>query len=594
MVLTASMYDDGGSFDSIRGEEESEQRPSRSTSASGNGGVVQPPSYPPPIQASATMVPASSSATFQRPPVRIVETSTSDWRMMMIVDQDIVDDGVTRNDDQHGAIIEEEDYELVQGGTLILDGETSTSPGNENNSDASLTIPDSDNMPSDPGTIDGAAAAATRETSNDRNNSNWEHLESDDEEDHEEHSQRRRLIRNLRQGRNLYNQTVRPWVARLFPNMQEDPENANEGAYYDLQWGEFSSFTAATPKFMRSTGFGLLMVACFLLLLPAYSYHSLIRSARNHEERWKFLQEENARLQQREEKLRIEMQLLQEEAAAAMAKATSLSREHEKWKLLHGATGNGGNNKDFYFPDEAEECNEDSFTVLDNCWVKAKANVQLGDCGDGTKDFFKNLWDNIWSSDLWGGDTFADYADWEYYAYGADVDDTPHSAMEPYSPCDENGETCQEAEMDPLGAVFSAISSAGHSFSDKLSQLMHEEAANTRKSAAELEDAIHKGFNQASVAISQAMAATKKDIQALSQEVLTTLNAAVPRMQQQEDTPPPQDREKPQTVTRKGLFDAANALNSLSKTWNEAVASMTSTVVEEEPEPEPEKKGWWW
>jgi hypothetical protein len=123
---------------------------------------------------------------------------------------------------------------------------------------------------------------------------------------------------------------------------------------------------------------------------------------------------------------------------------------------------------------------------------------------------------------------------------------------------------------------------------------MHEEAANTRKSAAELEDAIHKGFNQASVAISQAMAATKKDIQALSQEVLTTLNAAVPRMQQQEDTPPPQDREKPQTVTRKGLFDAANALNSLSKTWNEAVASMTFTVVEEEPEPEPEKKGWWW
>jgi hypothetical protein len=71
-------------------------------------------------------------------------------------------------------------------------------------------------------------------------------------------------------------------------------------------------------------------------------------------------------------------------------------------------------------------------------------------------------------------------------------------------------------------------------------------------------------------------------MQALSQEALATLSAAVVHQtklneEANQDQPGGEKKQtKPQTVSRKGLFDAASALSSLTKTWHEAVASMTA------------------
>ncbi|KAL3912909.1 MAG: hypothetical protein SGILL_006702, partial [Bacillariaceae sp.] len=430
MVLTASMYEDQDSFASSGGNVVN-------VSSNGRGGVelgeelnhddnaaavvVQPPPYPPPPVANSN----NSFPPPPPPPVRIVETSMADWRMM-VVDVD------NNNARQGGTIIEEDDYELVQGGTLILDGDESNTHHNIPDSDASLTIPDSDALPSDPGTIDGSNSGRNESGSNNTSrDGNWEHLDSDDDDEDgtagagdSQHNRRLRFQRNLRKGKRWYNQHVRPFAAKLFPRKEGEAEDVSDSL-------TFSAFTAATaPKFMKSTGFTLLMVALFLLLLPAYSYFHLARSARLAEERWQQLQMENGRLQQQEELLKQELETLQEEAALAMAKATSLHREHEKWKLLHGTT----DNKDFYFAGEGnEDCDKDSFSILDNCWVKAKARVDLGDCGDASKDFFKNMWDNLWSSELWGGgDAFAEYSDWDYYAFASGKDHEDDSAMTPF------------------------------------------------------------------------------------------------------------------------------------------------------------------
>jgi hypothetical protein len=136
-------------------------------------------------------------------------------------------------------------------------------------------------------------------------------------------------------------------------------------------------------------------------------------------------------------------------------------------------------------------------------------------------------------------------------------------------------------EHDPLGNLMSALQAAGQSFSSKIASLMSDEVTKTRKTASDLEEAIQQGYMQASAALSQAMEVTKKDMQALSQEALATLSAAVVHQTKhyednQEQPDGDNKQTKPQTVSRKGLFDAASALSSLTKTWHEAVASMTA------------------
>jgi hypothetical protein len=554
---------------------------------------VAPPPFPPPVA-------SSSSSSFPPPPVRIIETSTADWRMMVVDENNNTrqpndDDDLIQQDQD-----DDDDYELVQGGFLILDGVSSTGGDEDRHGgdpDASLSVPDSDNIPSDPGTIHGAAGLGEHGGIA-RTNGNWEHLISDDEDEEEEDGGNG--ARGRRRRAQLTLSDVYPFVCRFVRSAGDAVTAAWEAATSANEDASNSGSTTATsfPQFLRSVGFPLLVVAIAVLAIPGFSYYHMAVTARNHEARWIELQKENARLQLQEETLRKEMEALQEEAAVAMAKATSIRREHEKWKLLNAATsgsgGGGGDDDDkgFYFFDN-EDCDKDSFTVLDNCWIKAKANVRLGDCGDGTKHFFKNLWNSFWNlPEYWGSELYSDYGF---------EDPSGYYAMEPYSasPCSpsDSEEDCRDKERerdeyyiedDPIVTVFSAVQTFGQSLSEKISQLMRDEVATTRKAASELEDAIQKGFSQASAAISDAMAATKKDMQALSHEVLTTLNAAVPKEKDALETtedPETGDQKrasKPQTVTRKGLFDAASALSSLSKTWNEAVASMTASSTDED------------
>ncbi|KAG7359085.1 hypothetical protein IV203_015674 [Nitzschia inconspicua] len=592
-MLNASMYEENGSFatggssnNNVNSNKEQMIMMDSSTSfgrgtddAGASDDVVDPPPYPPPDESSFL------SSSFPPPPVRVIETSTADWGMMVV---DESSNNNSNSDLAHDAADEDDDdYELVQGGVLILDGVSSTG-GEENHGDdpdaASLSVPDSDNIPSDPGTIHGAGGVGGEPGGIARSNRNWEHLISDDEEDGDDDDEEEATAsRGRRRRAQLTLKDIYPRVCHLVRSARDAITTAFDGTTNDdASSSEATTVVSSFPQFLRSAGIPLLVVAMAVLSVPGYSYYRMAVMARKHEARWIELQEENARLQLQEERLRQEMESLQEEAAMAMAKATSLHREHEKWKLLNSV--NGGADKDFYFLDN-DDCDKDSFTVLDNCWIKAKANVRLGDCGDDTKDFFKDLWNSFWKLPFsWGSELYGDY--------GYD-DPSGYYTMEPYSSsaCSPSSieEECRQseqesdeydyrnAEEDPLGTVFAAVQSFGQSLSEKMSQLMRDEVATTRKAATELEDAIQKRFYQASTAISDAMAATKKDMQALSQEVLTTLNAAVPN-----NNSPKTDEQasssKPQAVTRKGLFDAASALTSLSKTWNEAVASISTVA----------------
>merc|ERR1712124_200998 len=57
-----------------------------------------------------------------------------------------------------------------------------------------------------------------------------------------------------------------------------------------------------------------------------------------------------------------------------------------------------------------------TFTIADNCWIKAKADINLGSCGGETKRYFSDIWNGLWE-------------DWDYYFDEPSLSDF----IEPYS-----------------------------------------------------------------------------------------------------------------------------------------------------------------
>jgi cell division protein FtsB len=555
--------------------------------------LVAPPPYPPPT---------AGSGSFPPPPVSIVETSTADWGMM-VVDrtsngQDYANTNNHVEDDDDD---EEDDYELVQGGALILDGVSSTNgEDHEEDPDASLSVPDSDNIPSDPGTIHGAPGGGGESANHSRATGNWEHLISDDEEGEDEDDEERHG--NATRGRRYRGRMTLKAIFSRFYHFVICAGQSIIAPFEGAATTEDASSTASTmeatsfPQFVRTNGFSLLLVTMAVFFIPGYSYYQMAKSARNYEARWMQLQEENARLQQQEEHLRKEMEMLEEEAIAAMAKATSLYQELEKSKVLHAASGGPttGGNKDFYFDEDCDkdsftdDRDKDSFTVLDNCWIKVKTNVRLGDCGDDTKDFFKDLWSTFWNlHKYWGTEGFGGYD----FEHAQDYEPYTSSLCSP----SDSDDACREKEKkrmedyfsgkeDPLTTAFSAVQSYVQSLSERMSQLMRHEMDNTQKAATKLEDAMQKGFTEASEAIYDAMATTKKDMHALSLEVMTMLNAAIPmnnpsssKTQDDHQAQENESTSNPESGTSKGFFDTTSALSYLSKAWKETLAYMAAT-----------------
>jgi len=426
-----------------------------------------------------------------------------------------------------------------------------------------------------------------------------------------------------------------------------------------------------SPRKFFSRGYSLLIVSAVVLLTTAFAGRSFVVSQRNQIEAWeeRLLKEEEAtaRLLAEKDSLRQEMEILLVEAVVATARADSLVREQERLLLQREesekaekersrllqeqeqrkqqeqqnqkrrreqpwrSTSGESEGFEWFLDDSNEECSghkddgSSTYTIADNCWFKAKADINLGSCGGETKDYFRGVWNGLWK-------------DWDYYLN----ESTMSHALEPYPASSSNSESQEEKEkekekeqngnqrndddnkidynrigsggdqqdregdhddqgrdyeyqddtyyppQDPLQELYSVIHSAGQSFVNNFSKLMSDEVETTQNAAREMEKTVSRRYSDASQTISDTVETAKEDMRDLSKEALLALRAAIKKSsgyqkKNSDNGTPPDDSFQSSTgeekeensspptrrVTRKELFDAATALGLMSKTWQE-------------------------
>jgi hypothetical protein len=416
-----------------------------------------------------------------------------------------------------------------------------------------------------------------------------------------------------------------------------------------------------------------------LIVLLSWIGHSLVINQRRQEDEWKqrLLQEEEhkARLMVEKDQLRLEMEVLQEQASAAWAQADSLAKEQERWMILQqetermagkqkhqhqdqdeeerrgsrkrgrqqqdnydGQEKDNDNNDDFswFFNDKNEDCNADrrkneesgggstTYTIADNCWVKAKADINLGSCGDDTKDFFKDVWNGLWYSSWDDWDNYFDTTSssntiGDPYTHGggssSSKQEAPQQEKEEQQSSHDDAADNDPSQEDPFQELYSVITSAGQFFASKFSQLVTDEVDTTRKAAEDFEDAVLRGYADVSKTFSNTMYAMKDDMRDLSKETLSKLRTAVKnnsnngsnsnskgtasktdrqhsssssQSNDDEDATTGYDTKSTTTsstttqpVTLQGLNDAVAALSSLSKTLHDTTKSLSSLTEED-------------
>merc|ERR1712238_448347 len=207
-----------------------------------------------------------------------------------------------------------------------------------------------------------------------------------------------------------------------------------------------------------------------------------------------------------------------------------------------------------------------TFTLADSCWVKAKANINLGSCGDDTKNFFKDIWNGLWYSSWDDWDTYFDTRspilplvinttatatatttnkkeeEREEEQSNHDDDQPPpqqhhqqhhHRGQNQYNKDDnddDDDDNSSQQEDPPIQDLFSVLSSVRQSFASKFSQLITDVESTTdtttRKVAEDLEDAVRRGYLDASKTVTDTMETVKDDVRDLSNEVFSTLRNA--------------------------------------------------------------------
>lgn len=528
-------------------------------------------------------------------------------------------------------------------GVLIVDGvsDGSDAAGNHNQDASVLTIPGSDSLPSDIGTI-------------------CHHDDVDDEDDPlfgqggvlaangtlEQGNQDRRDVLE-----DPYSENQEPLVHRFLKNLQRAHRLRKVSDASDIhadvsvvrnEDDEISMTTVETQvdRFRRGVlkvlyGERPLPIALigFAMAMAFLGYFSAVSERKYREAlELRLLKQEEANLNMRLKNmdLNLEIESLVEEAAVAAARAESLAKEQERLILEREATDKAEKQRvrllqeqeqrkqqerknqkrrrqqpwrsddesfGWFFDDDNEECSSNNeggsttYTIADNCWIKAKADIDLGNCGGETRDRISSFWAGLWE-------------DWDYYYFD---ERTRSDAVEsfPNGENDQNGndlneldngyyqigsgEDEQEGEgafeyqddtyyppQDPLQDLFSVIHAAGESFVSKLSNLMSDEVESTQKAAREMEETAWRKYEQASDTVVSAMEIAKEDMRELSKEALLSLRTVI----QKSNASPDEERgAKPsaetQSVTRKGLNDAAIAVASLSKSWQEYAKSLS-------------------
>lgn len=531
-------------------------------------------------------------------------------------------------------------------GVLIVDGisDGSDNPVEASNQDASvLTIPGSDSLPSDIGTIchhededneddplfgQGGLLAGGNGASDQGNQDRQDALEDLDFENHEPLVHR--FLKNLQRVRRLRKVSDASDVhtdVSVVRNEDDEISMATVETQVDrFRRNLLQVFYGGRPLHLVMIGLAMgIAIAC---------YSSAVSERKNREalELRLIRQEEaNINMHLKNLDLGLEIETLMEEAAVAAARAESLAREQERLLLEREAAEktekeliqlleeqkqrkqqerenqkrrrqqpwrSDDESFGWFFDDENEECssqNKDgssTYTIADNCWIKAKADINLGNCGGETRDRFASFWTGLWE-------------EWDYY-----FDEPVRSdAVEPF-PNGENyqsensfkdidhgyyqlgsGDEQQEQDegrqyeyqddtyyppQDPLQDLFSVIHAAGESIVSTLSNLMGDEVEITRKAAHDMEEKAWQKYAEASETVVNAMDAAKEDMKELSKEALLALRTAVENSITSADGKQganPSDQTQP--VTRKGLEDAASAVASLSKSWQAYTKSLS-------------------
>mmetsp|Transcript_19283 Transcript_19283/g.40617 ORF Transcript_19283/g.40617 Transcript_19283/m.40617 type:complete len:841 (+) Transcript_19283:171-2693(+) len=399
-----------------------------------------------------------------------------------------------------------------------------------------------------------------------------------------------------------------------------------------------SSSTFVLSSSARKPRFLLLLLVLFVISAASFAGNSVAKRQRKLQETWeerlRFEEHQTAKLYAETKRLQEGMQALLEEAAMANAKAESLAKEQERLllerRILEQAVTSADerlrlleeerekqqqkdsrqqqrsrrrNNDDadassssrgrfgWFFDDENENCrghqddDPSSFTLVDNCWFKAKASIDFGSCGDETKDYFKGIWNGLWEDleNLYNFDSASGTIQ--------DGSTTTAGAVEPYSTKREEEEEGQRRPRDngqddyqyqyqttddtyyppedPLKDLYSALHSAGHSFVAKLTRLMTEEAETTDEDSESSKAVAFRGKlseeeykNVLSTLRAVAINNNRNKNGEWHNNTKTTTNSLVAIQQ----------------VTQKGLLDAADALTSLSKAWQENTKSQQLTV----------------
>ena len=558
-------------------------------------------------------------------------------------------------------------------GVLIMDGVGCDSSeedtrANSNNDASVLTIPGSDSLPSDIGTL------SHHEDDEDRSDPLFgevSHPSGDGASEKESQDQREAL-------EDPYSRNYPPLVHRFLKNVQRTRRRRlvsdasdevhsggvsvvrNDDEEISLAW---TVDARENDRFFRGTfksfwrGRFLHAALVVVLLTTVFAYRSFVVSQRKQREAWEHrLQREGeamALLLAEKESLRQEMEILLEEAAVSAARADSLAREQERLLLQREEAekaetqrirllqeqelkkqqerqnqkrrreqpwrSDSSDDEGFgwFYDDSNEECSgrkdeSASFTIVDNCWFKAKADINLGSCGGETKDYFADIWNGLWD-------------DWDYYF----DEPTQSNAVESYPKGDSQEEEKQsrkelkdsendyyqigsgvnqqdrEGEIgdqgrhyeyqddtyyppqDPLQDLVSVIHSAGQSFVNKLSGLISDEVETSQNAAREMEETAWQKYAEVSLTVTDAMEVAKEDMRELSKEALLALRTAVQKSSsssknyqkknshETSSDLPPGAKEGANPVTRKGLFDAATAVASLSKAWHEYAKSLS-------------------
>mmetsp|Transcript_17091 Transcript_17091/g.39369 ORF Transcript_17091/g.39369 Transcript_17091/m.39369 type:complete len:714 (-) Transcript_17091:1960-4101(-) len=544
-----------------------------------------------------------------------------------------------------------EDSGSCQRGVLIVDGLSSINSyeevvGNANHEASELTIPGSDSLPSeigsighhdyddrDPlfGTIEGVDPPAENPGHQNRSTGFPEFRPLTSRPSFSRIPSRMHTV------------SIPRFTTRKKNNCEDEGEDKSESG--DTTWSSVKvieeRFVRAPLRLLSKRRLQRRTVSMFLvaLLLAALSGRSYVVNQRKQREVWeerlRLEAEARERLQAEKEALRLEMELLQEEAAVATARAESLAMEQERLliqreeaerertRLLkeenerlererqnqqrrrqqpwRSDSEDGEGDFGWSFGDDNENCsgkrgNKDgstTFTVADNCWIKAKADIDFGSCGDESYNFFGDIWKGLWE-------------DWEYYF------DEPNSVATAAATSSaganwqeegrEGGEQYQDdtyyPPQDPLQDLYSVIHTAGQSLVTKMSDFIADEIESSSRTVQDVEDAVSRRYSETTKTVSEAMEVAKEDMRDLSKEALLVLRAAVKkrsngnnRGSDKTGAPPPNSNNKSeygvpreevstatkpraQEVTRQELLDAAAAVATLSKTWQETTKSI--------------------